>query len=162
MTAARLVAVLGYSNGRAGSLHEICAARLRRAEREVRDGDVVLLSGWSRGRSHRSEAELMARSWQGPPSRIVLDRGARTTLANAFGAARAARDIDASEVVLVTSSWHARRAESLLRAALDGTGASLSVALVDEPASLRHRARELACWLGVPVQRAVARRRAAR
>ena len=160
MSTARLVAVLGYSHGRSDSLHEICAARLRRAEHEVRDGDVVLLSGWSRGRQAVSEAELMARSWSGPSSRLVLDRSARSTLGNAVATARSARELGAAEIVLVTSSWHGRRARSLLRAALDGSEAAVSVALADGRASFRHRAREAVCWLGVPVQRAVARRRA--
>jgi uncharacterized SAM-binding protein YcdF (DUF218 family) len=159
MTAPRLVAVLGYSNGRSEDLHEICAARLRRAEHEIRDGDVVLLSGWSRGRQALSEADLMARSWSGPPSRLVLDRGARSTLGNAVATARSARELRAAEIVLVTSSWHGRRARSLLRAALDGSDATVSVALADGRASFRHRARESVCWLGVPVQRVVARRR---
>ena len=44
-----LVVVLGYS-GRRDGLHEICAARLRRAETEAETDDVVLLSGWSRAR----------------------------------------------------------------------------------------------------------------
>ena len=42
MSGSRLVTVLGYSDGRTHELHEICATRLRRAEQEARDEDVVL------------------------------------------------------------------------------------------------------------------------
>jgi hypothetical protein len=41
----RLIVVLGYSAGRRGELHPICAARLEQAAGLVGDGDVVLLSG---------------------------------------------------------------------------------------------------------------------
>lgn len=159
MTGSRLVAVLGYSNARDSELHEICAMRLQRAEQEARDGDVVLLSGWARGRSGASEADLMARSWGGRPSRILLDRGARSTLGNVLGAATAARTLAAREVVLVTSSWHGRRAAALLRAALHGSSSTVSLALTDEPTPIRERLREAACWVIVPVQGALVRSR---
>jgi len=154
--AARVVAVLGYSNGPEGELHAICAARLRRAEREARADDVVLLSGWARGKRGTSEAELMARSWRGHAARILLDRGARSTLGNVAGAAAAARSVTAREVVLVTSSWHGPRAAALLRAALRGSTPTVSLALTDEPPPPRARIREAACWLAVPLQRALA------
>jgi uncharacterized SAM-binding protein YcdF (DUF218 family) len=159
MSGSRLVAVLGYSSGRTQGLHEICSDRLRRAEREARADDVVLLSGWARRSRSASEAELMARSWRGRASRLVLDRTARTTLGNVVGAARAARSLSADEVVLVTSSWHGARAATLLRAALEGTGSSVSLALTEERASLGGRAREASCWLAVPLQRLLARLR---
>ncbi len=159
MSGSRLVAVLGYSNARGEELHDVCANRLRRAELEAQEDDVILLSGWARGRSSASEAELMARSWSGLSSRIVLDRRARSTLANVVGAATAARALSAREVVLVTSSWHGPRAAALLRAALRGSSSSVSLALTDEPAPLRERLREAACWLAVPLQGALARNR---
>jgi uncharacterized SAM-binding protein YcdF (DUF218 family) len=155
--------VLGFSNGRGtGELHPVCIARLRRAEREARDDDVVLLSGWARRRTAPSEAELMARSWRGAASRLLLDRNARSTVGNAVSASAAARSVGAREVVLVTSGWHGRRAAALVRAALRESGSSVSLALTDEPASTRERVREVACWLVLPLQRAVARRRASR
>jgi uncharacterized SAM-binding protein YcdF (DUF218 family) len=155
--------VLGYSNGRdRRELHAVCLARLRRAEHEAREDDVVLLSGWARRSRAASEAELMARSWSGSASRLLLDRNARSTVGNAVSAASAARTLGAREVVLVTSSWHGPRAAALLRAALAGSGAQVSLALTDEPASVRERAREAACWLLFPVQGAAARRRGSR
>jgi len=155
--------VLGFSNGRgAGELHPVCVARLRRAEREAREDDVVLLSGWARRRAAPSEAELMARSWRGPSSRLLVDRNARSTVGNAVSAAAAARSVGAHEVVLVTSSWHGRRAAALVRAAVRDSGSGVSLALTDEPASTRERVREAACWLVFPLQRAVARRRPSR
>jgi uncharacterized SAM-binding protein YcdF (DUF218 family) len=157
------VAVLGYSNGDGpGELHEVCAARLRRAEREAREDDVVLLSGWARRRRTRSEAELMAGSWHGRATRLLLDRNARSTVGNAVSAADAARSLGAREVVLVTSGWHGRRAAALLRAALDGSGSEVSLALTDERTSARAWAREALCWLAFPVQSAAARSRSAR
>lgn len=159
MSESRLVAVLGYSNARDRDLHEICATRLRRAEREAREDDVVLLSGWARGPRGASEAELMARSWGGFSSRIVLDRDARSTLGNVVAAATTARTLAAREVVLVTSSWHGRRAAALLRAALHGSSSTVTLALTDEPASFRERIREAVCWVLVPLQGTLARSR---
>jgi uncharacterized SAM-binding protein YcdF (DUF218 family) len=161
-TGRRLVVVLGYS-GRDGGLHDICAARLRRAEEVARPEDVVLLSGWSRRRHHASEAELMARAWAGRDARVVLDRDARTTLANVVGAAAAAAEHDANEVVLVTSGWHGRRAAALLDAALAGSGPGVELrvelAVTGERGSVRARLREVACWTVVPLQRRLARSR---
>jgi hypothetical protein len=160
VSSVRLVAVLGYSDGSPGELHRVCAARLRRAEREVKADDIVLLSGWARGRSATSEAELMARSWSGgKPRRLLLDQGARSTLGNVLGVARLARSSGVQEVLLVTSSWHARRAGALLRSALRGSGATVAIAATDEHASAGTHARELACWLVAPLAALSARRR---
>jgi hypothetical protein len=113
-----LVAVLGYSSWRDDALHPIGAARLEAAERVAGDADAVLLSGWSRRRHRPSEAELMRRAWRGPDVPLLADGDARTTAGNARAVARAARELEADEVVLVTSSWHARRARLLVRALL--------------------------------------------
>jgi uncharacterized SAM-binding protein YcdF (DUF218 family) len=156
----RLVLVLGYSNGRNRELHAVCAARLRRAERETRAGDVVLLSGWARGRRGISEAELMARSWRGCPARILLDHGARSTLGNVAGAAATARAVDAHEIVLVTSSWHGHRSRALLAAALRGSDIGIVLAPSDEGGGTLARLREAACWALVPLQIVLAPRRA--
>jgi uncharacterized SAM-binding protein YcdF (DUF218 family) len=131
-------------------LHEICARRLRRAERAARAEDVVLLTGWARGRSSRSEAEQMAQSWSAPCRRIVVDSDSHSTLANVLAAARLARRLKVDDVLLVTSSWHARRAGTLLRTALSGSGSRVEVVTSDERPSSGTRMRELACWLFVP------------
>jgi uncharacterized SAM-binding protein YcdF (DUF218 family) len=146
----RLIAVCGYSNGNSEKLHDICARRLRRAEREARADDVVLLTGWARGANAASEAELMARSWTTPCRRVVVDSSARSTFANVTAAASVAREVGAGQVLLVTSSWHAGRAAALLRGALRGSGSTVEVATTDEPSSLRARLRELVCWTAVP------------
>jgi uncharacterized SAM-binding protein YcdF (DUF218 family) len=159
MSETRLVAVLGYSDGSRSELHAICAARLRRAETEARPDDIVLLSGWARGRDGTSEAELMARSWTRRGNRIVLDRRPRSTLGNALGVAELARREQAREVLLVTSSWHARRAGALLRLALRGSGTTVTIVATDEYASPRTRVRELAAWMVAPVAALAARRR---
>ncbi len=159
MTAARgvrLVAVLGYSGSERNGLHEICSARLRRAEQESRNEDVLLLSGWARRRRTLSEAELMAGDWRGRSSSVLLDRTARSTLANAVGVARVAHTLGAPEVVLVTSSWHGRRARSLLQAALGDTPVTVTLAATDETGSARARLREVACWTVVPLQNLLA------
>jgi hypothetical protein len=155
----RLVAVLGYSGGSEHDLHEICAARLRRAEAETREDDVVLLSGWARRGRGTTEAELMARSWRGGGARVVLDRDARSTLANARGVAAAARSLAVREVVLVTSGWHGPRASALLSSALEGSDLEVRLALTDERGSTRARCREAVCLAFVPLQRRLARRR---
>ena len=147
----RLIAVCGYSEGAGEELHAICVRRLRRAEREAAPGDVVLLSGWARHRSAASEAELMAEAWSVPCREVVVDAGSRSTFANVRAAARVARAVDAVEVVLVTSSWHGRRAAALLRAVLGGQGASLRLATTDEHPTAATMMRELACWAIVPL-----------
>ena len=157
----RLIAVLGYSRG-GTSLHEICAARLERAESVTRPEDVVLLSGWAHSRGVRSEAELMAAAWQGPSAELVLAPDARTTLGNAHAAADAALRLGVEEVVLVTSRWHEPRASALFRAALRGTGIRLVLAPAEGNAARRTRWRETLCWLLVPAQGALAGRRTRR
>ncbi len=118
----RLVAVLGYSTGGADNdLHPVCAARLARAAEEIGLGDAVLFSGWRRGGAV-SEAELMARGWSGRAGQVLLDTAARTTYGNIVGAAAAAREVSAREVVVVTSGWHGRRAGALMRAAFPTSG----------------------------------------
>ena len=53
----RLVAVLGYSDASTAELHPVCGARLERAAAEARADDVILFSGWARGRAAAPEAE---------------------------------------------------------------------------------------------------------
>jgi uncharacterized SAM-binding protein YcdF (DUF218 family) len=151
VSATRLVAVCGYSDGGGEGLHAICERRLRRAEQEAGPSDVVLLSGWARGSDAAPEAELMAQSWNGHCRRLYIDRSARSTFGNVAAAAALARSVNAQEVILVTSSWHARRAGALLRSALSGTGTRIDVATTDESPTLVTRLRETACWASVPV-----------
>ena len=132
-------------------LHRVCAARLARAMQVAGPDDVVLFSGWARRGSPAAEADLMAEAWKAPVRARIVDRHARTTLGNALSVARLARKLAADEVVLVTSSWHARRAGTLLRAALSGSGSKVEVVTSDERPSSATRLRELACWLFVPV-----------
>jgi DUF218 domain-containing protein len=142
---ARLVAVLGYSTWRGDALHPIGAARLAAAERIAAGADAVLLSGWSRHRHRPSEAELMRRAWRGPEVPLIADGDARTTAGNARSVAAAARKLGADEVVLVTSSWHARRARLLVGAAL-GPDVRLEVVTPERTRPAYHLGRELA-WL---------------
>jgi hypothetical protein len=147
----RLVAVLGYSDRHTSALHPVCAARLARAENEVRPDDSVLFSGWARRKTFQPEAELMARAWTSPARRVILDRNARSTIGNALAVRRAARGLGVDEVVLVTSGWHGRRASVLVRSALFGSRTRVTLATTCDPATHAARIRELACWALVPV-----------
>jgi uncharacterized SAM-binding protein YcdF (DUF218 family) len=152
----RLVAVLGYSRGSATELHPVCAARLARAEAEATPDDIVLFSGWRRRGLPATEADLMASSWSVPVRRKLVDRSARTTLGNAIGVGRAARQHGVDEVTFVTSRWHARRAGVLVRASLRGSGTVLRAVTTDEPTSARRSLRELVAWTLVPLLAAIA------
>jgi uncharacterized SAM-binding protein YcdF (DUF218 family) len=155
----RLVAVLGYSDGDGDTLHPICAARMARATKEAGAADVVLFSGRAHGRARVSEAELMARAWHSSARRLVLDNDASSTFGNVLGASAAARRVAAREVVLVTSSWHGRRASRLLRAALRDVAIPVTLAASDDRGSIAARLRELACWALVPLQLLAVRRK---
>jgi hypothetical protein len=135
----RLVAVLGYSPRRANGLHDICAQRLRHAE--SLDADAVLLSG---------EAEHMRPEWSGPDVPLLTDGKARNTRQNAAGIAEAARRLDATEVVLVTSRWHAFRARMLVRSLLPDVQVSSSSPPGHPPLTLL--AREAVCLAMLPYQ----------
>ena len=152
----RLVAVLGYSTD-GKTLHEICSARLRRAETEASGDDVVLLSGWARRRTSPSEAQLLADAWRGPAARLIVSGDARSTFGNALAAARSARLLQPTEVVLVTSAWHGRRAATLFRAALRNTGAAVKLVPTEERGGPRARLREVSCWALVQAQVVLAR-----
>jgi uncharacterized SAM-binding protein YcdF (DUF218 family) len=148
----RVVAVLGYSGRRASTLHPICARRLAHAEGLAHDADAIVLSGWARRGAASGEAELMHAAWQGPETQIVCDTNARNTAENAAAIARIARELGATQVVLVTSGWHARRAGLLVRAVLRGTGVDVQTSSPEGPATVRQRVRELAALAWAPVQ----------
>jgi hypothetical protein len=155
----RLVAILGYSErGGADHLHPVCAARVSRAAAEAEPDDVVLFSGWARTRAAATEADLMVDSWRTPVRGVFVDRGACSTLGNAIGIARAARELEATEVLLVTSPWHARRAAALVRASLRRSGVRVRVATGTDRPTIRNGAREIAAWTFVPVFALVAAR----
>jgi len=144
----RLVAVLGYSGRRHPGLHDVCAARLRHAEQLARAGDAVLLSGWARHTNGTGEAELMREAWKGGEVELVSDATARNTRENALGVAKAARELGADEVVVVTSGWHAPRARTLVRAALPDVSVETSSPPGRRPLSLV--AREAVCLAALP------------
>jgi hypothetical protein len=154
----RLIVVLGYSDGRSHELHPICAARLEHAAALAGEGDVVLLSGWSRHPGKLPEAELMRRAWPGAPESLLSDPDARITAENAANAAAHARQLGVREVIVVTSSWHRVRAGVLFRSLLPGV--RVSVAGARTPGSPRLYLREAAVFPLVPIQVRLARRRA--
>jgi uncharacterized SAM-binding protein YcdF (DUF218 family) len=137
----RLVAVLGYSVRRGNGLDPICLARLRHAEALA--ADAVVLSGWARQSRGSGEAELMRTAWRGPDVPLVCDTTARNTAQNAAAIASVAKELEAREVVVVTSRWHAARTWLLVRTALAGSGIAVRVSSSGGPLSLRLLAREV-------------------
>lgn len=155
----RLVAVLGYSARRnEGGLHAICAQRLRHAEGIAGAGDTVLLSGWARHQDAAGEVELMREAWSGPDVTLLSDTRARNTKDNARGVAEAAQSMGATQVVVVTSSWHAFRARTLVRTALRDSGVEVRSSSPAGRAPPTLQARELACLVALPVQLLQSRR----
>jgi uncharacterized SAM-binding protein YcdF (DUF218 family) len=148
---ARVVVVLGYSDGGRGELHPVCAARLERAAEIATSEDVVVLSGWARVSGTHSEAALMRHAWRGAAREVVVDPDARTTVENMANALNDVLRVGAGEVVVVTSSWHAPRAKAALRWLLRHTG--IRVRSVSPPGgSGRAALRELALWPLLPFQ----------
>jgi uncharacterized SAM-binding protein YcdF (DUF218 family) len=148
----RLVAVLGYSARRPGGLHAVCAARLSHAEKIASVDDAVLLSGWARRRNGTGEAELMRTAWNGSDVRLITDSTARNTRENAAEVAETARRLGASEVIVVTSRWHAFRARTLVRAALDDRDVVVDTSSPGGRPPVTLLARELVCVVGLPYQ----------
>jgi uncharacterized SAM-binding protein YcdF (DUF218 family) len=153
----RLVVVLGYSDGGTRDLHPVCAARLARAAELTTADDVVVLSGWARRAGGQPEARLMRAAWRGAAREVVVDPDARTTVENLANALDDVSRVDAREVVLVTSSWHARRATAAMRWLLRRRG--IGVRAESPPGrSTRAALRELMLWPLLPVQLWHARR----
>ena len=147
----RLVVVLGYSDGGTADLHPICAARLARAAELTTADDVVVLSGWARRAGGQPEAQLMRAAWSGAAREVVVDPVARTTVENLANALNDVRRVEAREVVVVTSSWHARRATAAMRWLLRRRGIHVRA---ESPSGRSTRAalRELALWPLLPFQ----------
>ena len=148
----RLIVVLGYSDDSGvGELHPVCAARLATAASIASAEDVVVLSGWSRDGRSRAEAELMAEAWHSRVAELVVDPDARTTVGNAANALNDVFRVGAREVVVITSSWHARRARVAFRWLLRYTG--VKVRSASPPGgSARASLRELTLWPLLPFQ----------
>ena len=97
---ARVVVVLGYSDGGRGELHPVCAARLERAAEIATSEDVVVLSGWARVSGTHSEAALMRHAdtakattnlWGERWSKLIIN-GMRNGLSAATGMSGKERD----------------------------------------------------------------------
>ena len=146
----RLVAVLGYSDGGPPVLHGLCAERLAHAEHVALSTDAVLFSGWGNRRNSVAEAELMRDAWNGPGVRLIADSAPRNTMENATSVADAARRLNVTAVIVVTSWWHAFRARLLVRAVMPKVAVRTSSAAGRPP--LRLLVRELGCLVVLPVQ----------
>ena len=156
----RVIAVLGYSPRRSDKLHPVCSARVERACDVARDGDIVVLSGWSRHPGVEPEGALMARAWHGPAVELVTETDARHTVGNAAVVAREARDAGAAELVLVTSWWHSRRATLLVRAALHGSDVRVTAVRAPSQPSFALLVREVCFLAALPLQLLALRRAA--
>jgi uncharacterized SAM-binding protein YcdF (DUF218 family) len=154
----RVVVVLGYSDGGCDVLHPVGAARLARAAEVSTEEDVVVLSGWARVAGTRSEAELMAAAWKGEAAELVVDPDARTTVGNAYNALNDVRRVGAREVLVVTSRFHAPRAQAAFRLLLAHRRIRVTSAFPPEPRNLRASLGELPLWLLLPAQLWHARR----
>ena len=99
----------------------------------------------------------MRAAWHGADVPLHVDTSARTTAGNASGVAALARRLGATEVVIVTSSWHAPRARALVQAALAGSARGCAGPR-GGPRRRRTAARELACVAALPVTMVRARR----
>ena len=157
-----VVAVLGYSRRRDSALNPVCAERLEYAQRRADGARAVVLSGWARRRKAIPESELMREAWAGPNVPLVCDPDAGSTAANAANVAAAAEALGADELLVVTSSWHRRRARLLLRAAVRDRGLRLVVEGAPGGWHPLVLAREVACYLLLPLQFPRARRRESR
>ena len=153
----RLIVVLGYSDNGRGTLHPICAQRLEHAATVATDDDVVVLSGWARVPGSRPEAELMADAWTGRSRELVLDPDARSTVGNAENAIDDVRRTRASELVVVTSRWHAPRAAAAFRWQLRNTGATVVTTSPSEAGTILDWLKEVLRWIVLPIQLATGR-----
>ena len=150
--ATRVIVVLGYSDGGAGTIHPVCAARVARAAELATTDDVVVLSGWARVPGTRSEAELMAAAWSGVAREVVVDPDAQTTVGNARNAL--------DDIVRVGAARGRRRDLTLacgpgggsLPAAPAGAASMSRTAYPAEPFALWPSLRELPLWLLLPLQ----------
>jgi uncharacterized SAM-binding protein YcdF (DUF218 family) len=100
----------------------------------------------------------MAGAWPGAAP-LVRDTAARRTADSAATAAALARSRGSDTVVLVTSWWHVPRAWLLFRAVI-GRAARVRAVAAGGPWRAWDVGREVAAALVVPVQAALARRRA--
>lgn len=148
----RVIVVLGYSDQGEGVLHPICRERLDHAASIANEHDVVVLSGWARVPGTRSEAELMAAAWTGQAGELVVDPDAKTTVGNATNAVDDVLRTNATEVLVVTSRWHAPRSAVAFRWRLRGCGARVVTSAPQSPGKFRDWLRELPCWLLLPFQ----------
>jgi len=121
-----------------------------RVPRVATEVDVVVLSGWARVPGSRSEAELMAAAWKGTARELVVDPDARTTVGNAANALNDIRRVDAREVVVVTSRWHAPRAKAAFRLLLRGSRVRVVAESPPETRAARALLRELPLWALLP------------
>jgi uncharacterized SAM-binding protein YcdF (DUF218 family) len=153
-----VIVVLGYSDGGRDAIHPICAARVERASQISTVDDVVVLSGWARVAGTESEAALMAAAWRGAARELVIDPDARTTVGNALNAMNDVERVEAQEVVVVTSRWHAPRARAAFRLLLWRRPIRVSAAFPAEARNLLAMLREVPLWILLPAQLWDARR----
>lgn len=154
----RLIVVLGFSDGGRGELHRICQERLTHAATIATGDDVVVLSGWARVPGTQSEADLMAAAWSGLARELVVDPDARSTVGNATNAVDDVVRTGATEVVVVTSRWHAPRAAAAFRWRLRKEVVTVITTAPPPAGGVLNWLREVPCWALLPLQLARERR----
>src|SRR5262249_58940361 len=92
----------------------------------------------------------MRTAWTGGDVLLIEDATARHTSGNASSVAETARRLDATQVTVVTSRWHAVRARALVRVALPETPVRVSSPGARPPVALFMR--ELGCLAVLPYQ----------
>ena len=153
----RLIVVLGYSDGGRSELHPICRERLAHAATIATEDDVVVLSGWARVPGTRSEAELMAAAWSGLNRELVVDPDAKSTVGNATNSIDDVVRTGATEVLVVTSRWHAPRAAAAFRWRLRKGVATVITTAPPRGGGVQNWLREVPCWAILPLQLAIER-----
>lgn len=152
VTSGRIIVVLGYSTAHDRGLHPICRRRLDRAGELATNDDVVVLSGWARRPGTRSEAELMAQAWSGPAKQVRVDPDARSTIDNAVNVLDDVAQDSPAQLVVVTSTWHARRASVIFRWVMRHAPVEVMLATAKTEGGLVARLREVPCWILLPIQ----------
>jgi uncharacterized SAM-binding protein YcdF (DUF218 family) len=94
----------------------------------------------------------MRTAWKGADARLIADATARNTRENAARIAETARRLAASEIVVVTSRWHAFRARTLVSAVLREPDVVVQTSSPAGRAPVELLVRELVCLAALPFQ----------
>ncbi len=103
----------------------------------------------------------MADAWTGQASELVIDPDAQTTVGNATNSLKDVLRVGATDVVVVTSRWHAPRAAAVFRWCLRESAATIVTASPPHRDGMGRWIGELVRWAVLPLQFATIRHRSA-